>query len=415
MTTRNDQEQTASAVRIARVLRRSIAAALFVILSAGVAPALPPAVELDRLMLHGKAALQAGSYDEAVDHFSRAKKLGIALPEDFALGYATALAGAGKVKEAKAVLDAYFTKYGTKGASYKEVLKLLVQIEDQEQGKVRTATQAAPATTPKAEAIPARPQVPFTLSEDVWRVLEASEAYRSAPRPRGYRISYQANEQTEYTGSKTKALKKPDGTTKTERIEATSLTSKCAMIRSSNSAAGKLTSTETYVCGGFICLGTTGAGKTIGYITELDELTGSLFPMRVGNRISVRYRSAYLPDRKYDMSMTGTCRVTSQRPAIELHPRLKGTAWKIQCSGSYMSNDDKKINPTPEIDDYYLEDLGLQLSAIGRLNYREKKYILPQPGDQTELVAEGEYGSRSTTTITGYDWSVDTEAPEKGR
>jgi len=112
--------------------------------------ALPPQVELDRLMLHAKTALDAKAYDEALEQLAQARKLGVALPEGFALEQATALAGLGRTDEAKTVLDAYLDRYGTKGASYKPALELLVKIENQKPG-VANATAPATAADPLAK------------------------------------------------------------------------------------------------------------------------------------------------------------------------------------------------------------------------------------------------------------------------
>ena len=125
---------------------KKLLAALLMTLTAGTALALPPAVELDRLMLHDQTALDAQSYSEAADNLATAKKLGIARPENFALRYATALNGLGNANEAKAVLEKYLNSHGTKGPSYKAVLALLVQIENQEQGTSSAPVQSAPAT-----------------------------------------------------------------------------------------------------------------------------------------------------------------------------------------------------------------------------------------------------------------------------
>lgn len=126
---------------------KPLLAALLMTLSSGAALALPlpPAVELDRLMLHAKAALEAKSYPEAVGQLAQAQKLGIALPESFALDYATALQGLGRTAEARNALDRYFNSYGTKGPSYKAVLALLVGMEVQEQAKSSTPAQPTSA------------------------------------------------------------------------------------------------------------------------------------------------------------------------------------------------------------------------------------------------------------------------------
>jgi hypothetical protein len=290
-------------------------------------------------------------------------------------------------------------------------LALLVQIENQEQGKSKAPIQSASATGVGANrggAVPARPQLPFTVSEDIWRTIEASEAYRNSPRPRTYKISYQASDQGEHTGSKNSFLPKPAAFSKSANIVTTSLGDKCFVQKSINflSVIGKSQASDSYICGGFLSLGSTDGDKTTIFIKSLDELKGSLFPMRIGNQMSIRYQFAYVADRRFDSTMASSCQVISQGPASELDPALKGTAWKIRCQGSYTSDFDNK-STVSEIDDYYLEDLGLNLSAIGQLNFREKKFILPKPGDQTVLVAEGDYGSRTTTTYTSYDWSVD--------
>jgi len=389
---------------------KKLLAALLMTLTAGTALALPPAVELDRLMLHAQTALDAQSYAVAADNLDKAKKLGIALPENFALRYATALNGLGKANEAKAVLEKYLNSHGTKGPSYKAVLALLVQIENQEQGTSSAPVQSAPASGVAANrkgAVPARPQLPFAVSEDIWRTLEASEAYRNSPRPRLYKTSYQASEQVEYTGSKSSSLPNPAAVSKSADVAITSLGDKCWVQKSTTfySAVGKSYVPDNYICGG-LSLGEMVGDKATAFIKSLDELKGSLFPMRIGNQMSMRYQVAHVADRRFDSTTASACQVVSQGPASELSSALNGAAWKIRCQRSYTNAYDNK--PTVfENDDYYLEDLGLYLSAIGQLNFREKKFILPKPGDQTVLVAEGDYGSRITTTYTSYDWSVD--------
>lgn len=380
-------------------------------LSAGTALALPPAVELDRLLLHAKTALDAKAYAEAAENLFKAQKLGIALPENFALSYATALNGMGKTDEAKLVLENYLNKHGTKGASYKPVLALLVQIESGGKGYASAGGQSASSTdviADKANAAPARPQLPFEVSEDIWRTIEASEAYRNAPRPRAYRLSYQTSDQMEYTGAKNSFLDKPAPTAKSVSTEASSLGDKCWVQQSRTffSSTGQNISSNNYICGGFLSLGTTDGIKTTAYIKALDELKGSLFPMRVGNRLSVRSRQVFTADRRFDSTTTTSCQVIGHEPAGGLDPALKGEAWKIHCRNSVSSD----YNNTPsvfEADDYYLENLGVMLSAIGQLNFREKKFFLPQAGSQNVMAVQGDYASRTTMTYTSYDWSVE--------
>lgn len=121
-------------------------AALLILAPVG-AFALPPQVELDRLLLHAKTALDANAYGEALEQLTQAKTLGVALPEAFALEEATALAGLGKTVDAKATLEAYFNRYGTTGASYKPALDLLVKLDDGRAG----AASAKPVADPLAK------------------------------------------------------------------------------------------------------------------------------------------------------------------------------------------------------------------------------------------------------------------------
>ena len=251
--------------------------------------------------------------------------------------------------------------------------------------------------------IPPRPQMPFAVSEDIWKIIEASEAYRSLPQPRAIKINYQFSEQREYTGSKTVSLPKPAATTVVTTKEAVPLGEKCSAIRNATTRDGQRDSdTRSYGCG-FLSLGYTSNDKHTGLIKSIDELKGSLFPMQIGNQLAVRLQFASLTDRKYDSTYARSCQVMSQSQARELDPRLAGTAWKIHCQ---TSNTIGARAFTSENDDYFLEDYGATLSAIGVFDAPNKKFIIPSPGSQTVLLVEGEYGSRITRTYANYDWTV---------
>jgi hypothetical protein len=58
-------------------------------------------------------------------------------------------------------------------------------------------------------------------------------------------------------------------------------------------------------------------------------------------------------------------------------------------------------------DDYYLEDLRVDLSAIGVFDFQTRSFVIPTPGSQTTFVMEGDFGSRTTYTYSAYDWSVE--------
>ncbi len=258
-----------------------------------------------------------------------------------------------------------------------------------------------------AGLIPPRPQIPLEISEDIWQIIEASEAYRKLPRSRSVKASSQASEDREYTGSKSAALPKPALTNVGMATEIVPLGDRCSVNRRTHTTDGKPVFFEfgVYSCGSFISLGSTVDGKPAGVISSLDELKGSLFPMRIGNRISVRSQIAYLPDRKFDSTENWSCEVESQGPAGAVDPRLNGVAWKLRCRQSSTAKHDNKIT-TSEFDDYYLEELGVLMSDIGLFDSHKKAIVLPSAGTQTLHVAEGEYGSRATRTYSLYHWTV---------
>lgn len=261
--------------------------------------------------------------------------------------------------------------------------------------------------------VPSRPQLPFAVSEDIWKTIEASEAYRNTPRLRTFKLSSQFSSQTEFTGRKSSSLPRPAAVSANMSREVTSLGDKCSVLRTNTRQSGADYVSDNYICGGFLSLGSTINGQLAGFIKSIDELKGRLFPMRVGNQMLLRYQSAFVSNRNFDSTITSSCQVISREPASEVNPRLTGNAWKIHCQGSYTSNNDNKTIST-ETDDYYLEDIGLKVSSLGQLNLQEKKFVLPQPGYQTFIIAEGDYGSRTTTTYTSYDWSVGDEGQESG-
>lgn len=256
------------------------------------------------------------------------------------------------------------------------------------------------------QRVPPRPKIPVDVSEGIWRTIEASDTYRNWPRPRSIKINEQATSQMQYTGSKSSSLATPAASRKASVREESPLGDKCSSHSNSFTVDGKSygAGSSYYGCG-FISLGGTAEGKTNSYIKSIDELKGSLFPMRIGAQVSIQTQHAYVPDRKFDSTHSISCEVVSQGPARELHPRLEGKAWKVRCRSSYSSNHDGKTTAT-DTENYYLEDLGILLSSIGVLNMQEKKYVVPQPGHQTVTIAEGDYGSRTTTTYANYDWTI---------
>lgn len=248
-----------------------------------------------------------------------------------------------------------------------------------------------------------RPVLPFTVSEDVWQTLENSEMYHNLPRSRAIKVTSTSTNRLEYTGSKSMTLKSGPPTDSSENTEIIPLGDKCISLTKSY-VYSELAGSTSYICGNYLTMGFTSPSGYDGVIERIDELKGSLFPLRIGAQQSVRYRIASSKDRRFDMEMSSVCRVTGNDEAKELHPRLTGVAWKVHCQGSNKIDDKTYSN---ESDDYFLEDLGVFLSVIGQMKDNlEMKYVIPVPGSSTVFEVKGEYGSRQTKVYSNYDWTV---------
>jgi len=244
------------------------------------------------------------------------------------------------------------------------------------------------------QRIPPRPKIPFKLSEEIWRKLETSEAYLNAPKPRGYKVRYKGTVHTEFTGSKSSSLRTPKDRQIESIVESTPIGDRCSAVSNSQ------TNMTVFVCAEIIPLGSNNYN-----VQKIDELKGSLFPMRIGAKYSLRQQSGDTTKKLGGMSRNSSCEVTNVVQAKEVDTSLSGKAWKIHCKTEMDFANMKTI--LTETDDYYFEDLGLFLSQIGQLDSSTHKFILPKPGSQTAIVTDGEYGSRVTTTYTSYDWSVE--------
>lgn len=91
--------------------------------------ALPPEVELDRLLLQAKSAFDAGNFTKAVESFAKAEKLGVTLPPTFYFHYGLASANSGQHEKGRAMLEQYLNASGAKGKFYKEALVEINNIE----------------------------------------------------------------------------------------------------------------------------------------------------------------------------------------------------------------------------------------------------------------------------------------------
>lgn len=265
-----------------------------------------------------------------------------------------------------------------------------------------TQTPAAPAPA-AAPAIPARPQVPLAIPESAWAALEASEGYRNLPVPRSMRMDYQTSMLTEFTGSKSRSLPRQAPVVMQNVKEMTPISEKCTVMRVSvTAAATPTTETFLYTCG-LVSLGMVTGGKPFSHLERVEELSGSLFPLRVGNRQTARFSLVSDQGSQFDSRQETVCEVTAKGQARDVDPRLTGDAWKIQCQWNTLMGGTSYPGKS---DDYFLNDLGTNLSTVGQLDMSTKTNLLPVPGSKTVMDIDGEYGSRTTTTFVSYEWSA---------
>ncbi len=166
-----------------------------------------------------------------------------------------------------------------------------------------------------------------------------------------------------------------------------------------------------YFCGD-APVGMTMGGKNTGEMS-LKSISGSLYPPRLGAEVHLEYTGTYAADRKFDSASSMNCKVTGQRPATELDPRLTGSAWVLRCSSKTTFTGGHVSPPIlNETVDHLLEDLGVKASAIFPMNIKQKTYPSPKIGVREEyLSVEGDYGSRQWKTFTAFDWTVGQPAP----
>jgi hypothetical protein len=272
---------------------------------------------------------------------------------------------------------------------------------------------AAPARSKDEEyaRVPPRPQLPFNVDESNWRILEASEMYRNLPPPKAIKTESVTSDQSEYTGAQSRTLPTPAPTTTTVRRTATPLGPKCHADSTATKAAAYSMDMIIYFCGD-APVGMTMGGKHTGAMS-ITSISGSLYPPRLGAEVHLEYTGIYAADRKFDSASSIGCKLTGQRPASELDPRLSGNAWNLRCSSKTTFTGGHVAAPIlNETSDYLLEDLGIKASAIFPMNLKQKTYPPPKIGVREEyLSTEGDYGSRQWKTYTTFDWTVGQPAP----
>ncbi len=272
-----------------------------------------------------------------------------------------------------------------------------------------TRNQQKPEAEPRKQneeahqVVTARPKIPLEISEDIWRTIEASEAYRNLPRSRAINVSHikeyrqgrpwhTATQWQIYTSNKkniplSEKCGEISNSTTTEKINVLETTTDSDM--------------RTYSCGNLFSLGFTAYGKSAIVIQKVDDLKGSLFPMRIGAKLShtVQYKNVTSDTTS---TVTSACEVMNKTSASQLNPQLAGTAWMVQCLETSFGG------AATEKNDYYLEDVGVMLSDIADVGPPSHSnggvtYFLPIPVSKTEEINKQGY---LDTVTNSFKWKV---------
>lgn len=252
------------------------------------------------------------------------------------------------------------------------------------------------ATAKKAEAPPPRPTLPFAVPEEVWQAIERSEMYRHLPKRRSIEVSYNQKD----------AMKLPGMTVTTDQQYHKSITPLAGAANGFSETVESYriftindrdrrpiqsqSSTRSFSLG-FISLGSMVDGNPQTRIKRIHQLQGSLFPLRVGNQLSLAY--------EWEGGQTETtCRVTDKFPAATVRAEFTGNAWSLRCESksSGFGTTFSSANDT-----FYIEDLGAFRDEIGITDLSKAARVVPQ-GATYQYVFNG----NTATTFENYRIAV---------
>lgn len=108
-----------------------------------------------------------------------------------------------------------------------------------------------------------------------------------------------------------------------------------------------------------------GSSTTTLKIVRLNNLSGHLFPMQLGNRFSYKYinqQNTTMSGKRtsFEYAYSDTCSVIKQYEAKLFHPDLTGVAFLIECANQMSTVSSTISGPVREV---FFEDLGYWISA----------------------------------------------------
>lgn len=237
---------------------------------------------------------------------------------------------------------------------------------------------APTAKTPVEKSAFVRPNLPISIPEEVWQVIERSDFVKHMPIVKPLAASY-----TERTWQDTLSYYrvKTASHRKIQSAQAGNAPSGIVEVQRQEQMSGTMKSESTalmreFYLGGLIMLGGKMESTEVAVIKKLHELSGSLFPLRIGNEIRIRYDVSGSYEMKYDFK----CRVGNMTEAQSFRPGLRGKAWLIVCDTD-STFDGSRRSGTSEM--RYLEEYGIFADIFGVpvVTTETSTITIPAPGD----------------------------------
>lgn len=241
----------------------------------------------------------------------------------------------------------------------KELEAYLARFPD---GRYAEPARARIATLARVANVAAqRPTLPFAVSEEVWAVIENSEAYAKAvaagPAVATYRQTIRMaqgdSETAVNVASHAIDQAAPAYTQKTLTHE----TSAKVLFRTYKTSFAN----THYFALGFLPLGNAVGAQITESVTRVSEISGSLFPMREGAELSMAYRVDnklnYLGSRDVKLH----CTVAAAIRANTVRADFPGNAWPVDCITQSTSGGQAV---TTKNRSFYLEDYRVMSDMI---------------------------------------------------
>lgn len=267
---------------------------------------------------------------------------------------------------------------------YAATARIKLAILGEEKTPASVAASKSQATmTIKGEAPKAfpRPALPFVVSDEIWRTIEQSDYYKSNPARRGVEVTYsevQSMDLGSMVVTTTSNIVKRAKSLPNASPSLMEFVTQFDMLTTNNAGGNPIrsnTATRQFLLGNHLELATLDQdGKLLTQIQRINELKGSLFPLKTGNELRINYEMAYVPDRKFDSTIEATCRIGERLDAATVNPALSGIAWQLSCRGSNRIAGN--INPI-QSDTLLIEQYGIVTEKLGFLDLSSKRWVVP--------------------------------------